>query len=159
MHHFGELFLIILNLFWFVMLIHALFNRGLSGGQKFFWLFLIFFTNFIGAVIYFLTARKAGSRRVQRMYQSYQPYQQKRYQPPFQPNRQPPQQPYYRPTQPAYQPPAQTQEPVYQPYQQGYAIPSNSQPERPAEIISQYNQYEYPQAIYPEQEQAPKQSQ
>jgi len=72
------------------------------------------------------------------------------------PNRMAAQQPYYQPSQPAYQPPQEPSYQPYQPYQQGYQ-------QTPREVYQEggqqyqypaseaYDQYEQPQAQYPEQ--------
>jgi hypothetical protein len=68
------------------------------------------------------------------------------------PNRMGAQQPYYQPYQQPYQPP---QEPSYQPYDQGYQPPREAyqeggkQYQYPSPAV--YDQYEQPQAQYPEQ--------
>jgi hypothetical protein len=39
------------------MLVHAITNNGLTDIQKLIWVIVIFFTHFIGAVIYFFVGR------------------------------------------------------------------------------------------------------
>lgn len=46
-------FPIITTLFWIWMLVDCIFNKNLRGGSKICWLLIIFFTNFVGALIYF----------------------------------------------------------------------------------------------------------
>jgi hypothetical protein len=43
--------------FWIWMLVHAITNNGLTDIQKLIWVIVIFFTHFIGAVIYFFVGR------------------------------------------------------------------------------------------------------
>jgi hypothetical protein len=74
-----------------------------------------------------------------------QRYQQPYYQPPQQ---HPYQQPYYQPPQPSYQPP------TYRPYEQGYQpVPETSQEGEQRYQYPQpsYEQYEQPQAQYPQE--------
>ena len=44
------------TLFWVWMLIDCLFNKQVRGGSKVFWFLLIFFTQFVGALIYYFVA-------------------------------------------------------------------------------------------------------
>ncbi len=45
------------SIFWIWMLIHAITNRGLSGGEKVAWVLVILFLHFLGAAIYFFIGR------------------------------------------------------------------------------------------------------
>jgi cytochrome c oxidase assembly factor CtaG len=44
-------------IFWIAMLIHAIQNRRLSGGQKLVWVLVIIFLHFLGALIYYFVGR------------------------------------------------------------------------------------------------------
>ena len=58
------------------------------------------------------------------------------------------QQPYYQPRQQPHQPP---QESYYQPYEQGYLAPREGERQYQYPVPETYDQYEQPQAQYPEQ--------
>jgi hypothetical protein len=81
---------------------------------------------------------------------TYQPYQTPIYQPPYQPST-----PIYQPPTPIYQPSTPIYQPPYQPYQQGYQAAQETYQEegqpRDYPVAETYDQYEQPQAQYPEQ--------
>jgi uncharacterized membrane protein YhaH (DUF805 family) len=56
----GGLISLALFIFWVVMLIHALTNRGLQGVEKLVWVVVIIFLPVIGSLIYFFVGRKQG---------------------------------------------------------------------------------------------------
>ncbi|GCF08929.1 PLD nuclease N-terminal domain-containing protein [Dictyobacter arantiisoli] len=168
-----EILALLSTLFWIIMLIHCLFNRGLRGGQKLFWLFLIFLIPIFGTVLYFFFGRQQAIRQRYQVYRSTQRQRQSTYwnqQPYYQPRQ--PQQPYYQPTpaQPTrteraaaqqstyYQPQARPPEPE-QSYQTGYSAQSPSREKAGFETEPGYNQYDYPQASYPDPEQPQQQAQ
>jgi hypothetical protein len=69
---------------------------------------------------------------------------------------QPTYQPYQPPTpiyRPPYQPPTPVYQPPYQPYEQGYQAPQETYQEGGQQypVTETYDQYEQPQAQYPEQ--------
>ena len=45
------------SVFWLWMLLHAAFSRKLSTIEKLIWVLVIFFTHFIGALIYYILGR------------------------------------------------------------------------------------------------------
>jgi len=47
------IFPLITTIFWIWMLIDCILNKNLRGGSKVFWFLIIFFANFVGALIYF----------------------------------------------------------------------------------------------------------
>lgn len=61
----GLLFIVIFGLltllatiFWIWMLVNAIMNPRFSGVQRLIWVLVIFFTHFLGALIYFFVGRK-----------------------------------------------------------------------------------------------------
>lgn len=61
----GLLFIVIFGLltllatiFWIWMLVNAIMNPRFSGVQRLVWVLVIFFTHFLGALIYFFVGRK-----------------------------------------------------------------------------------------------------
>lgn len=141
--HGGELLTLLLTIFWIIMLIDCIRNKGLTGGSKLLWFLFILFTHTVGAFIYLIFGRSRHNVQRQQTppYIYYQPPRRK-------------QQPYYTP------PPVQKKEEPYSSYEQGYQV---QQQERPASFegmeqppveqphYNQYDQYEQPQATYPEQ--------
>ncbi len=89
-------------------------------------------------VIWFIrSVMSAGSRNTTNQRQSYQ-----------QPYYQPPQQPYYQPSQQPYQ------QPYYQPYEEGYQPAAEAPQEGGQQLLYPkplYEQYEQPQAQYPQE--------
>src|SRR6266487_1971479 len=61
---FAGLFALAAFVFWIWMLIHAVTNKGLGDGEKIAWVLVILFTHFIGALIYFLVAKRRGAAAV-----------------------------------------------------------------------------------------------
>ncbi len=146
------------TLFWIWMLIDCLTNKRLKDTQKAIWAFVIVFTHFIGALIYFFAGR---------LPQKIQP-------PPV----------YYPSPYPQPQPRPQSQEQAqqhYQPYESGYRAhvgarfiapgkaqfiapntparprqesqhlpPQTDHPGRESETRYEHSQYEQPQVSYPE---------
>jgi hypothetical protein len=55
---------LLLTIFWLWMLIDAITNSSMQGTEKLIWVLVIFFTHFLGALIYFLVARSGRSRPV-----------------------------------------------------------------------------------------------
>ncbi len=138
-----DLWAIATTIFWVVMLIDC-FRNGRLGSSKIFWLLLIFFTHIFGALIYFFAActfspMSHASRRRQH-YQQYTP-----------PMRQPVEQ--YRPSE-TYTPPMAplpTYDPAYRGYDEGYQAhetPASPYPNQTSNSVQE--QYELPQATYPE---------
>ena len=50
--------------FWIMMLIHAITNKGLSDTERIIWVLVVIFLHFIGALIYFFVARPRASAAV-----------------------------------------------------------------------------------------------
>jgi hypothetical protein len=46
--------------FWLVMLIHAITNKGIGDGEKIAWVLVILFLPFVGSLIYFFIGRPKG---------------------------------------------------------------------------------------------------
>ena len=57
----GGLISLVLFVFWLWMLINALTNKGISGGEKVAWVLVIFFIPFIGALVYFFVGKPKGA--------------------------------------------------------------------------------------------------
>jgi hypothetical protein len=49
---------LLLSIFWIWMLVSAIMNPRLTGVERLVWVLLIFFTHFLGALIYFFVGRK-----------------------------------------------------------------------------------------------------
>lgn len=49
----GGIFPLVTTIFWIWMLVDCIFNKKLSSGSKITWFVIIFFANFVGALIYF----------------------------------------------------------------------------------------------------------
>jgi len=56
----GYIIGLLCTIFWIWMLIHALTNRGISGGEKVAWVLVIIFVPFIGSIIYFFIGKPKG---------------------------------------------------------------------------------------------------
>jgi uncharacterized membrane protein YhaH (DUF805 family) len=56
----GYIIGLLCTIFWIWMLIHALTNRGISGGEKVAWVLVIIFVPFIGSLIYFFIGKPKG---------------------------------------------------------------------------------------------------
>jgi len=143
--HGFEFLTILLTIFWLWMLVDCIKNKGLTGASKLFWVLLILFIHPIGAFIYLIFGRSRSNVQRQMPPHIY-------YQPP--PRQK--QQSYYTP-------PAPQKGEAYSSYQQGYEMQQRERPvssegmEQPPVEQSPYDQYEQPQATYPEQ--APQQQQ
>ena len=136
---------IISTLFWIWMLVHCWRNAKLQGNRTW-WLLIIFFTHWIGAVAYFLVYVAPRSWWDRLFHMSAKPRQQPTY---YQPSR----------SQAA---PRQTEAPyIYQPsqsYEQGYQAHTPQYPSYPfvpstmpqEEQIYSSTDYEQPQTMYPE---------
>jgi hypothetical protein len=148
--------------FWFVLLIDCFRNPWLSGRSKLLWVLLLFFTSWIGMLLYFLLACSFSpivqKRRAINAHpwppgvpptQTYRPYY-----PPYQQ----PYEPYQPPVAPI-SPDAQPYAASYRPYQEGYQAQVRPQ-DRPktvqfaqdlpiGEEASDEPQSEQPQATYP----------
>ena len=135
--HGGELISVLLFIFWIWMLIDCLKNKGLTGTAKLLWTLLILFVHPVGAFIYLIFGRP--KRNVQRQTPPHVYYQ-----PPVQK-----QAPYYTP-------PTKKEEP-HPSYEQGYQMQQRERSASPEGLepspVEQphYDQYEQPQATYPEQ--------
>lgn len=46
------------SIFWIWMLIDAIVSRNLTDNEKIIWVIIIFFTHFVGALIYFFVGRR-----------------------------------------------------------------------------------------------------
>ena len=57
----GGLISLVLFVFWLWMLISALTNKGISGGEKVAWVLAVIFLPFIGALIYFFVGKPKGA--------------------------------------------------------------------------------------------------
>ena len=60
----GYILGLLCTIFWIWMLIHALTNRGISGGEKVAWVLVIIFVPFIGSIIYFFIGKPKGTSAV-----------------------------------------------------------------------------------------------
>jgi hypothetical protein len=139
---------IIGTIFWIWMVVDCIRNPRLRGAGKVLWLLMIFFLNWIGAVIYFFAGRQRSANVI------YMPPRTQQYQPYTNPymQRNP------SPAPPIYQPPAPASE-SYREYQQGYEAPPEARQQQ--EEASGWKNYEQPQASYPQipQQELPPQSQ
>ncbi len=137
-----QLFLLAVTIFWIWTMIDCIRNSQLSGASRVLWLFFILFTHWIGAVCYFIFGRSRN--KIQYQYHSQQQRQGPApYQHYIQPQRQ--QQTYYQPKQ--------SRDPEYRAYEQGYHMqerPSEISQERESTPAPSWQQYEEPQASYPE---------
>lgn len=137
--------------FWIWMLVHCLSNAKLQK-NKLWWFLLIFFTHWVGALIYFLMYVLPGSalsRWLRGQTQSSQwstPYYQPSRPQPTQPPRQPDAPYVYQPYQ-SYQEGYQAQAPQYPPYPSYPSVPSSTPLE---EQVDTSVDYEQPQTMYPE---------
>ncbi len=52
---------LVLFVFWLWMLIHALTNKGISGGEKIAWVLVVIFVPFVGSIVYFFVAKPKGT--------------------------------------------------------------------------------------------------
>jgi hypothetical protein len=52
------LFVILAFVFWIMMLVDCIKNRGLSSNERIVWVLVIVFLNWLGALIYLLAGRK-----------------------------------------------------------------------------------------------------
>jgi hypothetical protein len=142
------------TIFWIWMLVDCIQNRGLQESTKIIWILVIVFTHFIGALIYFFAGRPA---RNQAFYPPPMPGQA-----PYGTHQQPPPQ-YQQPPQSqqqvwpnqqaAQQPPQGYQQQGATQYQQGYQGQHGmSYPGQGSQPASASEQYQRPQASYPEQQ-------
>jgi hypothetical protein len=138
--HGAEIIPLLLTIFWLWMLVDCLKNKGITGATKLLWVLLILFIHPFGAFLYLIFGR--SRRHVQRqtpLYTYYQPPKQK-------------QAPYYTP-------PSPQKEESYASYEQGYQVQQQERSassegiEQPPIEHPHYDQYEQPQATYPEQSQ------
>ena len=127
---FGSL---IVTLCWVFMLIDCLTNKKMQGGNKVGWGLFIFFTQIIGALIYFGLGKSYLPAKI------------------FHYVRKQPKKPYYRPSQPVWTPP-QPQSGYQQGYQAQNWMPSL---EQRIEVQDYDPQFEQPQASYPEMQMPP----
>lgn len=157
-HHFHmfvpSLFGLVAMIFWIWMLVDCARNPRLRGGAKVVWLLVVFFLNWLGALIYFFAGRARNQTTFihsRSQWYGHQPYQQ--------PNQQPI---YYQPTPPQtdYQPSSPPTNEAYRGYQEGYGVVP-AQYQQQAEEISNWHHYEEPQSSYPQlpQQELPPQSQ
>ena len=58
----GLLVILLLSVFWILMLIDAIQNKGLSDGEKIAWVIVIIFVHFLGALLYLLIGRPKRTR-------------------------------------------------------------------------------------------------
>ena len=142
-HGFGPSLLgLAIMIFWIWMLVDCARNPRLRGGAKVGWLLVVFFLNWLGALIYFFAGRTRSQAtfmppRSQWYHGSYQ---------------QPNQPPLYQPSQPPtyyqpYQPPANE---AYREYQEGYGIVPAQHQQQQAEEVTNWHRYEEPQSSYPQ---------
>jgi len=59
-----SIFGLLMTVFWVWMLIHALTNRGISGGEKVAWVLVILVLPMLGAIIYFFFGKPRGRAAV-----------------------------------------------------------------------------------------------
>lgn len=137
-------------IFWIWMLVDCAINPRLRGGAKVGWLLVVFFLNWVGALIYFFAGRTRNQTTfIHPRSQWYgQPYQQ-----PDRPPISTPPQTYYQPSPPP------TNE-AYREYQEGYGVVP-AQYQQQAEETLNWHHYEEPQSSYPQlpQQELPPQSQ
>jgi hypothetical protein len=139
-----DTFTLITTIFWLWMLLDCIFNSRLRGGSKIGWFMLIFFTHWIGALIYFFTAAE-HKNPVETLTCYLQQLHRFLQQNPA---------PLQRPSPPRPQQEASSL------YQQGYQAqdslsapgPANTEPAQPAEppLYQAQPEYEQPTATYPE---------
>jgi hypothetical protein len=60
----GYIIGLLATIFWIWMLIHALTNRGISGGEKVAWVLVIIFVPLIGSIIYYFIGKRKGTSAV-----------------------------------------------------------------------------------------------
>jgi hypothetical protein len=143
------------TIFWFWMLVDCITNKKIKGGSKVCWLLLIFFTQFVGAVIYFFVASSEKNPITAFTYY-YEKLTQffKQHAPQPTPT---PQSYQYREYQQGYQQPQPTPPPQsYSEYQQGYQAQQPQSPisdEQPQPPLYTPRQPEYEEQLtisYPE---------
>ncbi len=133
----GDLFTILMTIFWFWMLVDCALNKNLRG--KVFWILLILFTQVVGALIYFFT-QCTRRNPVDAFYYYYGRITQTNRQ-----NMSPPP-----------RPPAPPMPGPYADYREGYRPPQAATPPAPPiqlNDLPQYQpqaEYEQPVATYPE---------
>jgi hypothetical protein len=128
----------LITLCWILMLIDCITNKSIQGSRKVWWILLIFFTQIIGAIIYFALGNSYLPalifKRARQWFQSQSTlpfYTPKPYQP----------QPYQS---------LQQDDQYYHGYQQGYQAQTTAQSSPPATYTPYDVEYEQPQASYPE---------
>jgi hypothetical protein len=60
----GYIIGLLATIFWIWMLIHALTNKGIGGGEKVAWVLVIIFVPFLGSIIYFFLGKPKGTSAV-----------------------------------------------------------------------------------------------
>jgi len=60
----GYIIGLLATIFWIWMLIHALTNKGIRGGEKVAWVLVIIFVPWIGSIIYFFLGKPKGTSAV-----------------------------------------------------------------------------------------------
>jgi hypothetical protein len=60
----GYIIGLLCTIFWIWMLIHALTNKGISGGEKVAWVLVILVLPMLGAIIYFFLGKPKGTSAV-----------------------------------------------------------------------------------------------
>lgn len=147
-YHTGEFVTILITIFWFWMLVDCIANKRLNTTEKAFWVLFMLFTHIVGAGVYFLVGRKKNNAFSFTYHSVYQPPQTS------QPDSQnssstdsiitqnTSEDPYA-----SYEAGYRTPTPVYKPVE--YSPPEQEYERTPAD------QYEQPQAMYPEQRQEP----
>ena len=151
--HFMDIFPIVTTVFWVWMLIDCLTSKRLHTGSKIGWGLFIFFTQIVGAVIYFFVECKNRNPfdAASYYYRSIKKHvQSSSYVPPSQ---------SMPPYMPRYTPP--TQQPSMRKYQEGYSAASYQPARQPQPVITpnqlvqpqstdEQAQYDEPMIQYPE---------
>jgi Phospholipase_D-nuclease N-terminal len=131
-----SVFALLGTVFWIWMVVDCIMNKKISDMQKAFWVLLIVFTHFIGALIYFFVGRSMQPKQ-----QTYQYYVQP--QAPRHHRDEAPREAFYNSYEQGYQ---ASQQPASTQYNDVPSIyPEREQAQRPQAS----SDYEQPQAMYP----------
>lgn len=137
----ADIFTIVTTIFWIWMLVDCILNKKIRGGSKVGWLIFIFFTQIVGAVVYYFLECKQRNP-IEALHYYYQQFAGASRPTP------PPYVPPQRPAAPMYMPPAET----YTDYTGGYRAqePLTSEESPQGQPAQKQPEYEQPIITYPE---------